>query len=236
MRSERIRLFQTLPHACGYYADRVAQNLVIDPAAPNLDQIYPQALAHGFRRAGGHLYHPRCTGCRACTPCRVRVATFRPDRSQRRCRARNADLAMQVTAPGYSDERYALYRRYLQRRHPGGGMDQAEPDDFARFLDAPWSPTRFLELRLAGRLLAVAVTDVCDNALSAVYTFFDPDARGRGLGTYAILAQVAWARRLGLEHVYLGYWIAGHAKMDYKRRFRPLEVLGDAGWHVLETN
>ncbi|HET7360142.1 MAG TPA: arginyltransferase [Rhodanobacteraceae bacterium] len=234
MRSERIRLFQTLPHPCGYFAGRTAQNLVIDPAAPQLDQLYPQTLPHGFRRAGGHLYHPRCPGCRACVPCRVPVAGFVPDRSQRRCLQRNADLAISEVAAGFTTERHALYTRYLNARHPGGGMDDAEPEDFERFLSAPWSPTRFVEMRLRGQLLAVAVTDVCANALSAVYTFFDPDARTRGLGTFAVLTQIELARRRALAHVYLGFWIAGHPKMDYKRRFRPLEVRSDNGWHVLE--
>src|SRR5699024_4665978 len=236
MRSEHVRLFQTLPHECGYFAERVAQSLVIDPAAPQLDRLYPQALAHGFRRAGGHLYHPRCTACQACTPCRIPVDAFRPDRGQRRCRRRNADLDFHVATPGYSDERYALYKRYLGQRHRGGGMDDAEADDFVRFLDAPWSPTQFLEWRLHGRLLAVAVTDVNAQALSAVYTFFDPDLRRRSLGTFAILSQVAWARHLGLDHVYLGYWIAGHPKMDYKRRFRPLEILREGAWQVFDAD
>ncbi|HEX7342203.1 MAG TPA: arginyltransferase [Rhodanobacteraceae bacterium] len=236
MRSERIRLFQTLPHACGYYGERVAQNLVIDPAAPQLDQLYPQALAHGFRRAGGHLYHPRCASCHACTPCRVQVHAFAPDRSQRRCKSRNADLVMHVTEPGYSDERFALYKRYLGQRHEGGGMDDADADDFSRFLDAPWSPTYFLEWRLHGQLVAVAATDICSTALSAVYTFFDPDLPERGLGTHAILSQIDWALRLGLAHLYLGYWIAHHPKMDYKRRFKPLEILDDHGWHLLEAD
>jgi arginine-tRNA-protein transferase len=234
MRSERIRLFQTLPHACGYFAGRTAQNLVIDPAAPQLDQLYPQTLPHGFRRAGGHLYHPRCPGCHACVPCRVPVAQFEPDRSQRRCLRRNADLDVADVAAGFTDERHALYTRYLRTRHAGGGMDDAEPEDFERFLSAPWSPTRFVEMRLRGRLLAVAVTDVCANALSAVYTFFEPDERARGLGTFAVLCQIDIARRRALDHVYLGFWIAGHPKMDYKRRFRPLEVRDDDGWHVLD--
>ena len=236
MRSERVRLFQTLPHTCGYFADRVAQNLVIDPAAPQLDRVYPESLAQGFRRAGGHLYRPRCAGCHACTPCRLRVDRLRPDRSQRRCMARNADLDVIETEPGFSTERHALYRRYLQTRHPGGGMEDADAEDFTRFMIAPWSTTRFLELRLQGRLLGVAVTDVTDDALSAVYTFFDPEQQTRGLGTFAILAQVDWARCLALPYLYLGYWIAGHPKMDYKRRFRPAEILDQHGWMPLAAD
>jgi arginine-tRNA-protein transferase len=127
-----------------------------------------------------------------------------------------------------------LYERYLRQRHPGGGMDEADASDFRRFLTAPWSPTLFLEMRLANRLVGVAVTDVCTNGLSAVYTFFDPDEHARSLGTFAILQQVALARRRGLPWVYLGFWIEGHPKMDYKRRFRPLQVRGTAGWAAME--
>ncbi|HEV2680870.1 MAG TPA: arginyltransferase [Rhodanobacter sp.] len=229
-RTDPVRLFQTLPHACGYYAERIAQNLVLDPAAPQLDQLYGPALERGFRRAGGHLYFPHCPQCRACTPCRIDVANFEPDRAQRRCLKRNADLVVSESIPGYNRERHALYERYLQCRHAGGGMDDAEASDFRRFLTAPWSPTLFMELRLDERLLAVAVTDVCLNGISAVYTFFDPDETARGLGTYAILQQVALARRRGMPWLYLGFWIDGHPKMDYKRRFRPLQIRTADGW------
>jgi leucyl-tRNA---protein transferase len=230
MRSEHVRLFQTLPHACGYYAERTAQNLVLDPAAPHLDQLYGPALERGFRRAGGHLYFPSCPQCHACTPCRVDVEHFQPDRSQRRCLKRNADLQVSESVPGYNRERHVLYRRYLQDRHVGGGMDDAEASDFRRFLTAPWSPTLFLEVRGDGRLLAVAVTDVCQSSLSAVYTFYDPAETSRGLGTFAILQQIELARRRNLQWLYLGFWIDGHPKMDYKRRFQPLQIRTPDGW------
>jgi arginyl-tRNA--protein-N-Asp/Glu arginylyltransferase len=233
MRSEQVRLFQTLPHPCGYFAGRSAQNLVIDPAAPQLDALYGPALERGFRRAGGHLYFPQCPQCNACTPCRIDAENFRPDRSQRRCLNRNADLTVVEAMAGYTDERYALYATYLKSRHPDGGMDDADASDFNRFLTAPWSPTLFLELRLGPRLLGVAVTDVCLGGLSAVYTFFDPAEQARSLGTFAILQQVELARRRAVPWLYLGFWIEGHPKMDYKRRFRPLQVRHADGWSTL---
>lgn len=230
LRNERVRLFQTLPHACGYFRARTAQNLVLDPAAPDLPTLYALSLARGFRRAGGHVYHPHCPRCHACEPCRIEVARFKPDRSQRRCLEANRDIELSECQPGLNDERHALYARYLHARHPGGGMDEASNEDFSQFLAAPWSPTVFLEMRLAGTLVAVAVTDVCSTGLSAVYTFFDPDLPKRSLGTYAILRQIEATRARGLPHLYLGYWIANHPKMGYKVRFHGLQVLDTSGW------
>jgi arginine-tRNA-protein transferase len=139
---------------------------------------------------------------------------------------------MRICPAERGDEHLALYQRYLASRHAGGGMDGHGGPEFDQFLVGRWSSTRFLEFRTATdhALLAVAVTDMTPDALSAVYTFYDPDHADRGLGTYAILRQLEWAAREGREHLYLGYWIAGHAKMDYKRRFRPLEAFDGRQW------
>ena len=230
MKSDLVRVFQTLEHPCGYFADRSARNLVIDPLARALPQVYGSALERGFRRSGGHVYRPHCAGCRACVAARVPVLEFTPDRSQRRCLARNASLTATVAPSRCDDETFDLYRRYLAARHPGGGMDDPSEEDFERFLACEWSPTRFLELRHGDELVAVAVTDVLPQGLSAVYTFYAPEHAARGLGTCAILHQIRWARDEGFPHLYLGYWIAGHDKMHYKSRFRPLETLLDGCW------
>ncbi|MBB1061398.1 arginyltransferase [Marilutibacter spongiae] len=234
-----MRLFHTGEHACGYWPERTARDLVLDPRDPRLPAWYPQALEWGFRRSGDIVYRPHCAGCRACVAVRIPVDAFRPDRSQRRCLKRNADIEMRVCQPVRTEEQLALYRRYLRARHPGGGMDGHGALEFDQFLVGSWSEGRFMELREAGagrpgRLLAVAVTDVAGNALSAVYTFFEPDAVARGLGTLAILKQIEWARRERRAHLYLGYWIAGHGKMDYKRRFHPLEGFDGRGWREFD--
>ncbi|HET6397725.1 MAG TPA: arginyltransferase [Pseudoxanthomonas sp.] len=236
--TDDLRLFQTGGHACGYWPDRSARDLVLDPRDPRLAAVYPQALDWGFRRSGDLVYRPHCPGCRACVPVRIPVADFAPDRSQGRCLARNAAVEARVAPARRSAEHFALYQRYLASRHRDGGMDGHGTAEFDQFLVGGWSDTRFLELRepaagdAPGRLLAVAVTDRVPRALSAVYTFYEPDLPARGLGTLAILHQVQWARREGLDHVYLGYWIEGHAKMDYKRRFRPLEAFDGRRWRA----
>lgn len=232
------RLFQTAVHPCGYWQDRAARDLVIDPDDPRLARIYPQVLAAGFRRSGNLLYRPHCGSCQACVPVRIDCRRFVPNRSQRRCLARNADLHTRILPGGRNGERLALYQRYLAHRHPGGGMDAHGAADYDRFLGSDWARTRCLEVRGPGAagadsLLAVAVTDMCTNGLSAVYTYYDPDLPRRALGTFAILQQILWARTSGLPHLYLGYWIEGHPKMDYKRRFSALQAHDGMHWNDL---
>jgi arginine-tRNA-protein transferase len=234
MGHRNIRLFQTAEHACGYFPERVARDLVLDPHDPALPALYGNALAMGFRRSGTHVYRPHCLQCTACRPVRLRIADFRPSRAQVRCARRNADLDVAIVPARRTPENFALYKRYLAARHAGGGMDRAEPADFDAFLAGAWSPTRFIEFRKEGHLLAVAVIDASEDALSAVYTWFDPDASQRSLGTFAILTEVELARREGRGFVYLGFWIEDHPKMHYKQQYRPLEVLVGRDWRRLE--
>ena len=231
---EDVRLFHTGEHPCGYWPDRIARDLVLDPRDPRLPMFYPTALSWGFRRSGDLVYRPHCRGCRACVPVRIPVRHFTPDRSQRRCAARNAQVEARVVPADRSEEHLALYQRYLTSRHVGGGMDDHGASEFEQFLVGRWSQTRFLELREDGRLIAVAVTDLVPDALSAVYTFFDPDLAARSLGTLAILRQLEWARRDHRQYLYLGYWINGHRKMEYKRRFKPLEAFDGRSWDDID--
>ncbi|MDH5834900.1 arginyltransferase [Luteimonas kalidii] len=233
--NDNLRLFHTGTHACGYWPDRTARDLVFDPHDERLPAFYPQALEWGFRRSGDIVYRPHCPHCRACVAVRIPVRDFRPGRSQRRCLERNRDVEARVLPARRDEERLALYLRYLRARHPGGGMDTHGAHEFDQFLVGSWANTRFVELREEGRLLAVAVTDVDPRAMSAVYTFYDPDAAGRGLGTLSILRQLDWAAREGREFLYLGYWIRNHDKMDYKRRFRPLEGFDGRRWRPFDA-
>ncbi len=229
-----LRLFHTAEHACGYWPERQARDLVFDPGDSRLALAFPFALSWGFRRSGSLIYRPHCNTCRACIAVRVPVAEFQPNRSQRRCLQRNADLQVDIVTATRSDEHLALYRRYLAARHPGGGMDDHDAIEFDQFLISTWGESRFLEIRdaasLGGTLRAVAVTDVIPGAFSAVYTFYDPDSATRGLGSFALLQQIAWAQRERRDYLYLGYWIKGHPKMDYKSHYRPLEIFDGRGW------
>ncbi len=231
--TQTVKVYATPPHPCSYLPDQQAANAFLDPTFTPGPGAYQMLVDQGYRRSGDHLYRPVCPDCHACLSCRVRTADFRPNRSQRRCWKRNADLQATIKPAAWSDEAFDLYRRYLNSRHADGDMANPDEESFRSFLYADWSDTRFIEFRLHGKLVSVAVVDLLPRGYSAVYTFFDPELGARGLGTYAVLWELEHARLQGLPLVYLGYWIEGSRKMHYKSRFRPLEVLRDGCWQPL---
>lgn len=227
-----LRCYLTLPHPCGYLSEREAVTLVVDPATGIDRALYSRLIQRGFRRSGDLVYRPHCAGCAACISLRVDTTAFRPNRSQRRVWRCNEDLDCQWREPVCDEEHFRLYVRYLAGRHTGGGMDDPTPENYRSFLLAENLETVFLDCRFAGRLVCTAVLDVLDDGLSAVYTFFDPDLPGRGLGVYAILRGIAETRRRGRPWFYLGYWIAGCRRMNYKDRFRPYQIYRNGAWRA----
>ena len=236
MTSRQLQLYITTESPCSYFTDRMSSNLVPDPKLRLNVPIYNQLIQHGFRRSGAHCYRPHCNsaqnGCQACIACRLAVNDFKSSRSQRRCLNKNQDLILSVTTAGFSDECFQLYRRYLNSRHDDGSMADPAEEDFKQFLYCDWSETQFLEFRQNGKLLAVAVTDMVSNGISAVYSFFDPEMERRSLGTYCVLRQIDYANQLGLKYVYLGYWIKEHPKMHYKNNFKPLQIYRNEKWQT----
>jgi arginine-tRNA-protein transferase len=214
-------------HDCVYLPRRraITRAFRIDELPPSL---YHDFMDAGFRRSGRVIYQPICSGCRACLPIRVSVAHFTPDKSQRRCARRNADLRVQIGPPVPTQEKYELYRRYLHGRH-GDDMGD-DPESFESFLYE--SPVRTLECcyrEAGGRLLAVGICDVCQRSLSTVYFYFEPSESRRGLGTFGSLYEIGLARQMGIEWYYLGFWVRGCASMEYKASFRPNQVLHPDG-------
>jgi len=229
-----LKFYATQPHPCSYLPDEQATTLFLDPSQPMDVEVYAQLSTLGFRRSGDHLYRPHCQNCEACVPARIPVEQFTPNRQQRKIIKRNADLRVTSVEPEFSDEYYALYLSYIEERHADGDMYPPSKEQFKTFLLSKLPFARFHEFRLANQLLAIAVTDVLPNGLSAVYTFFDPRHGSRSLGRYAILWQISEAVRLGLHSLYLGYWIKNCRKMSYKTQYRPIELLVNQRWTLID--
>ena len=238
------QFYLTAPSACPYLPGQQERKIfthLVGKRAAALNDLLTQT---GFRRSQTIAYRPACESCRACVSVRVLVDDFRPSASQRRPMRANADLLGAFVAPKPTNEHYSLFRSYLDARHPEGGMADMSSLDFAMMVED--TPYRHRAHRISpaerdaatadasGPLLAVCLTDRLADGLSLVYSFYDPDVARRSLGSFVILDHIEKARRLGLPHVYLGYWVEGSKKMGYKASYLPQERLGLHGWARVE--
>ena len=233
------QFYLTAPSPCPYLAGKEERKVfthLVGERASELNNILTQG---GFRRSQSIAYRPACEGCRACVSVRVVADEFQPSRSMRRIVNRNSDIVSEMKVAVPTSEQYSIFRAYLDSRHRDGGMADMTVLDYAMMVEDSHIETRVVEYRRregdeAGRqaddLIAVALTDVLGDGLSMVYSFFEPDEAARSLGTFMVLDHIARAKAMGLAYVYLGYWVRGSRKMDYKSRFLPQERLTPDGW------
>jgi arginine-tRNA-protein transferase len=235
------QFYLTAPSPCPYLAGQEERKVFTHMVGERARELNDLLTHGGFRRSQSIAYRPACEGCRCCVSVRVVADQFEPSRSMRRIAERNADVIGEMRAGMPTSEQYAVFRGYLDSRHRDGGMADMTVLDYAMMVEDSHVETRIVEYRTRGPdstinrrgngdLLAVALTDVLGDGLSMVYSFFEPEVAMRSLGTFMILDHIARARAMGLPYVYLGYWVRGSRKMDYKGRFLPQERLGPHGW------
>ncbi len=225
----------TAPSPCPYLDGQVERKVFAYLGGPQAPVVNSMLSRRGFRRSQNIIYRPACDTCSACTPVRIVVGEFEMTRARRRTLKRNADLSRHIRPAKATSEQFSILRGYLDARHPDGGMAEMTVLDYASMVEETAVDTAMIEYRRedeTGRraLLACALSDRLADGLSMVYSFFEPDEEARSLGSYMILDHITLARDLGLPYVYLGYWVDGSPKMDYKRSYAPLERLTSDGW------
>ena len=231
------QFYVTAPQPCPYLPGRMERKLFTALSGDHATVLNDSLSKQGFRRSQNVLYRPSCAECAACLSARIRVEDFAPNRTQKRILKRNAHLAREANAPWATEDQFALFRRYLDARHAQGGMADMDIFEFAAMIEETPIRSRVVEYwdqRDASRdLAAVCLTDVLDDGLSMVYSFYEPSDRAASLGTHIILDHVRIAREAGLPSVYLGYWVPGSPKMDYKASFSALEIYKGGRWQPL---
>jgi leucyl-tRNA---protein transferase len=231
------QFYLTAPSPCPYLPKREERKVfthLIGRRAATLNDTLTQS---GFRRSQTIAYRPACENCRACVSVRVKVDEFRLSKSLRRVLKRNPDILATVVPTEPTSEQYALFRAYLDQRHSDGGMADMTVLDYSMMIEDSHVESRLIEYRpldSGGPLFGVCLTDLLSDGLSMVYSFYGPEEEKRSLGTFMILDHIDRTRRLGLPHVYLGYWVQGSRKMAYKARFLPQERLGMNGWERVD--
>jgi len=233
------QFYVTAPQPCPYLEGRMERKLFTALQGEFAAKLNDTLSKQGFRRSQNVLYRPSCADCSACFSARIRVADFAPTRSQRRVLKKNTALQRNAMSPWATEDQYNLFRRYLEHRHADGGMADMDIFEFAAMIEETPIKSRVIEYTTpsdAGTrdLAAVCLTDVFDDGVSMVYSFFEPELTRNSLGTYLILDHIDIARSAGLPYVYLGYWVPGSPKMAYKAGFNALEIYRNGGWENLE--
>ena len=229
----QIPLWLTSEQACSYLENQQSQSAVVYPDFAMDTHSYSRLLEYGFRRSGDQVYKPYCHACQACIPTRIPVDSFQANRNQKRCAKRNAATQVCIKPARFDPKHFELYQHYQASRHDKDPSEAISPDSYMQFLGSHWCNTWFVEFSIADQLAAVAIVDVLDRALSAVYTFFDPAFNDHSPGTFAVLWQIEQARLLQLDFVYLGFWIKDCRKMRYKIQYQPLQGLIDQQWQAI---
>jgi arginyl-tRNA--protein-N-Asp/Glu arginylyltransferase len=239
--TRQLRFFLTAPTPCPYLPGREERKVFAHLPLSDGPTVNDSLTQVGFRRSQNIAYRPACETCRACQSARAPAGEYVFSRSERKILTRNDDLERHLVESEATLEQFELLRRYLVTRHADGGMAEMTWPDYVAMVEDTAVRTHLIEYRPRskdggpGDLIACALVDLMSDGLSLVYSFYDPTLGRRSLGSFVILDHVVQAGLTDMPYVYLGYWVRGSDKMDYKVRFSPIELLRPEGWSLMSA-
>lgn len=228
-----ISLFVTEKQPCNYLDDKESQSAFVHPSLKLTTKMYSELITKGFRRSGDEVYAPHCSLCSECIPARLDAGQFKASKNQKRCIKKNVNTRIIIKPAQFEQAHYDIYMRYQNHKHSGSLMANSSEEDYINFLASSWCETVFVEFLIDNKLAAVAIVDLLNNGLSAVYTFFDPKFSRYSLGTYAILWQLNYAKKKNVDFIYLGFWVKDCRKMAYKSQYKPMQGYINKEWHSI---
>ena len=227
---KKIQFYLTANYNCGYISGKKAQSIVASPYQNIKQKEFDNLINIGFRRSGNHVYKPHCHECEACVPIRLNVKDFKPNKSQIRCLKKN-DFEVIISDLNFNSEDFQLYQQYQSiRHHDQSTSEEDQKNEYINFLLTSNIKSQMIKFFIQDKLVMVSIVDILVDGISAVYTFYDQNMPKLGLGTYSILWLADWCKQNKLPYLYLGYWISDNARMSYKTRFKPYELLNKKEW------
>ena len=179
-------------------------------------------LSLGWRKFGVYYFRPNCDDCLQCEPLRVPVDLFIPSKSQRRV-IRKADAVKVIFKYlEYRDEIYDIYEEHSVTRFQN---KETSKDEFKQSFYVLSCLSMQSEFYIDGKLFAVGFLDISTKGVSSVYFIYKDGYEYLSPGTLGILKEIEFAKKIGKEYYYLGYYIEENKSMNYKNRFLPYEKL-----------
>lgn len=231
------QFYVTAPQECPYLQNNTERKLFTSLNGPDAQILNNALSAQGFRRSQNVLYRPSCADCSACLSARIPVKKFSFSKSEKKVLRRNKRLLREVKTPWATSDQFELFKDYVNYRHEKGGMAGMSETEFASMVEETSVKTILAEYssqeRDVKKIQAVSITDVIEDGLSMVYSFYQPKLSELSLGKFMILDHINLAIEMKLPYLYLGYWVKGSRKMEYKSQYDPLEVFTNGAWSLL---
>ncbi|MCQ2576038.1 MAG: leucyl/phenylalanyl-tRNA--protein transferase [Treponema sp.] len=241
--------------ACGYFKDKESHSIytvtewVRQEVDPNItdELMLGFFLEQGFRRFSNMFYIQDCKGCSQCIPIRVPVKNFETSKSQRVAWRKNQDLEISLN---FDKEDFTTEEKVFMLREYDKYHNQGDPEYSAKTLEMTkiqlhhmcetFEGCANMEYRLNGKLIAVGILDFAKDrngkytSLSSNYFYYDvsEELKERSIGVFSVLKEIELCKELDIPYYYLGLYLPGCRKMNYKIKYLPCELFLNGKWQL----